>query len=276
MTETRSQAFAIRRILVALDASAHSLAALEAAADLAARMEAELVGLFVEDINLLRLAGLPFAQAIRRHSLAGEPFDSPGMERALRAQAAQARRALAAASERAAVKSSFRVVRGRVAAELLTAASDADLIALGKAGGSLTRNVRLGSTALALTANAPLPLLLVTSGAPRQPILAVYDATECGRRALEAAASLAEMTGSPLTVIIVADNPEAAGQLEKKAGSGLEGHPAQVRVARLPRLAYVVRNEPTGLLVVGVHGSLGEEALQRLLDAIDNPVLLIR
>jgi nucleotide-binding universal stress UspA family protein len=44
----------IRRILVALDASPHSFAALEAAAHLAAHLEAELFGLYVEDENLLR------------------------------------------------------------------------------------------------------------------------------------------------------------------------------------------------------------------------------
>ena len=49
-----------RRILVALDASAHSHAALAAAVALAARLHAEIEGLFVEDINLLRLAELPF------------------------------------------------------------------------------------------------------------------------------------------------------------------------------------------------------------------------
>ncbi|MGB7837261.1 MAG: universal stress protein, partial [Terrimicrobiaceae bacterium] len=54
----------IRRILVALDASAHSRAALEAACELALGLDAELSGLFVEDINLLRLAQLPFASEI--------------------------------------------------------------------------------------------------------------------------------------------------------------------------------------------------------------------
>ena len=58
-----------RRILVALDGSAHVLAALQAASEMAARMKSELVGLFVEDINLVRLAGLPFPRelGILRH-----------------------------------------------------------------------------------------------------------------------------------------------------------------------------------------------------------------
>ena len=50
----QEHALIIRRILVALDTSKHSLAALEAADELAAWLKAELFGLFVEDINLLR------------------------------------------------------------------------------------------------------------------------------------------------------------------------------------------------------------------------------
>ena len=53
MTEDRRH-LAIRRILVALDTSPHSQAAMEAAIELAARFEAELAGMFVEDVNLLR------------------------------------------------------------------------------------------------------------------------------------------------------------------------------------------------------------------------------
>ncbi len=61
------------RILVAIDTSPHGRAALEAAADLAAASSAELCGLFVEDLNLLRLAGLPFAHEIEFASATPRP-----------------------------------------------------------------------------------------------------------------------------------------------------------------------------------------------------------
>ncbi len=47
-----------RRILIGLNSSPTSLRGLAAAAEMAARLDAELVGLFVEDDNLLRLAEL--------------------------------------------------------------------------------------------------------------------------------------------------------------------------------------------------------------------------
>ena len=55
MTERESQ-FAVRRILLALDTTAHNLPSLESAVELASQLEAELAALFIEDPNLLRLA----------------------------------------------------------------------------------------------------------------------------------------------------------------------------------------------------------------------------
>jgi hypothetical protein len=63
--------FAIRRILIALDASPDGLSALETSAWLAARMNAELQGLFVEDESLLRIAEIPLAREVPYFSATG-------------------------------------------------------------------------------------------------------------------------------------------------------------------------------------------------------------
>ncbi|MBK6326147.1 MAG: universal stress protein [Chloroflexi bacterium] len=111
----------IQRILVALDASPHSLAALEAAIDLAERLDAELQGLFVEDINLLRLAQLPFARELRYPLPGSQKVDTLHMEEQLRGQAAQAQRLFQQLAEDHKIKHSFTVVRGVVASSLLRA-----------------------------------------------------------------------------------------------------------------------------------------------------------
>ena len=54
---------AFRRVVVALDASQASRRVLGAAAAVAAREGAELIGLFVEDTNLLHMGALPFTRA---------------------------------------------------------------------------------------------------------------------------------------------------------------------------------------------------------------------
>ena len=79
------------RILVALDASPQSVAALRAAAELAALMEAELEGLFIEDINLLHLCGLPFSHEIGSYTAKRRQLDNLALERQLRGLATERR-----------------------------------------------------------------------------------------------------------------------------------------------------------------------------------------
>ncbi len=70
-----------QRILVALDASSDSRAAVEAAVNLAARFNAELTGIYVEDENLLRLADLPFVQEVGHFSATCRHINHVDLER---------------------------------------------------------------------------------------------------------------------------------------------------------------------------------------------------
>ena len=140
-------AFPVRRLWVALDASSHSLAALEAAVRIAARLDAELAGLFVEDEDLLRWSRLPIGRAVDPVSAKARSVDAPTVEQELRAQAGRARRALEAAAQRERVRWSFRVVRGRVGRALAEAVGELDLLALGRSSWARSSGGRLGSTA---------------------------------------------------------------------------------------------------------------------------------
>jgi len=271
----------IRRILVALDASRHSLAALEAAADLATNLEAELLGLFVEDVNLLRVAGSPAAQEVRYPFVTAARMERARMERELRAQAVQARRALAAACERRQIKWSFRVVRGEVAPEVLEAALEADLLSLGKASRPLIRKVRMGSTARVVAAEAPCCVLLLQRDVSiMPPVVVIYDGSSTAWQALRMAARLARQTGGYLGVLILADSLDEAQQLQAGVADELRGRGLMVRYRRLlnagiATLTHEVRSEGSGVLVLS--GTiLQPDALQMLLDEVDCPVLLMR
>lgn len=110
------------RIVIELAPGLPERESIEAAAALADRVGAELVGLFIEDADLLRFAALPFAREIGFASAQRRRMDVTALERSLRAHAAEAERALASALERSAARWSFRVARGFAAAELLAAA----------------------------------------------------------------------------------------------------------------------------------------------------------
>lgn len=279
----------IRRILVALDASRPSLAALEAAAELAACLKAELAGLFVEDINLLRLAGLPFAREIRYPSAVIQEMESPRLERELKVQAAQVRQTLMAAAEQAQVTWSFRVVRGQVTAEVLAAALEADLLSLGIASWPATRRGQLGSTARIVAVEAPRAVLLLQQGDKiRRPVLITYDGSPAASQALALAAHLGSIpepaTRRLLTVLILSGEEvgSTAQRLEREASTWLQERGLQAGFRRLAQadvahLAQAVQAEQGGLLILaGKKLLIHAEAIQRLLDKIDCPILLIR
>ncbi len=271
----------IRRILVALDGSHPSLAALEAAAELAASLEAELQGLFVEDVNLLRVAGSPIALEMRYPFGTTVRLDLARMERALRAQATQARRALAMVCEQWQVKWSFRVVRGEVAAEVLAAATEADLLSLGKASRPLLRRVRLGSTARAAAAQAPRSVLLLHKDmAIRSPVIVTYDGSPTARQALMMAARLAQNERQPPVVLILADSQDAVQQLRIRVSEWLRGrrllaHYRPLVKAGLTKLIHTIRAEGNGILILS-NTIVSPEALHTLLDEVECPVLLVR
>jgi nucleotide-binding universal stress UspA family protein len=271
----------IRRILVALDASPHSLSALEAAAELAASFRAELLGLFVEDINLLRLAQLPFAREVGLFSGTLRLLDTPRVERQLRARAARAREALAAAAERAQVQWSFQTTSGQIVPELLAAALDADLVILGKAGWSGQR--RLGSHARALLMQISGPALILQQGVRLQvPVIVLYDGSRVARRALAAAVRLVQERGGDLLLLLLADRQDTAREVQADAAQWLKERGLEARYRWLPRadvraLCHAMHTEGGGVLVLHRDTpSMEGETLTALLSEASCPVLVVR
>ncbi len=276
MTRSRD----VRRILVALDASEHSLAALDAAAAMAARMHAELAGLYVEDADLLRAVSLPFARELSAYGGSHRAVSSASMERTLRARATRIRRTLEAAAERAGVEWSFRTARGRVATELLSAAEGADMLVVGKASVATTRRIRVGSVTRKVVRDARRTVMILQRGGViGRPVLVWYDGGEAGRRALRTAARLAESDHRNIAVLI-AEGPQA-DEIAEQARTILaeEGLPARTRIVRadLGPIVETMRSERCRTLVLPASVRLedGREASSVLLDYVDCPVVLV-
>jgi hypothetical protein len=243
MTDRESQ-FAVRRILLALDAASHNLPSFESAVELAAQLEAELAALFVEDPNLLRLAGLPFVREIRFPSATEEQPEPARIERELRVLAEQTRQALAAAAERAKLRWSFRVVRGAIETELRAAVTEADLLLLG------------------------------ARARPKPQTLAVCLGLTDDSRVLAAASRVAEARGGDLVVLLP---PQSAKSLMDEI-RGLIG--AAPRFFTLPgtdasSIALTVRRTGGGVVIISGASLLGAPAEIRLLASIDSPVALV-
>ena len=272
----------IRRILVALDASQHSLEALKAAVNLASSLEAEVLeGLFVEDVNLLKIAGLSIAREVRYPFNVAARLEPARMERQLRAQATQARQALVTACERKHIKWSFRVVRGEVARKVLEAAEEADLLSLGMASRPLFRRSQAGSTARAAAMGSSRSVLIIPQGADiRPPIVVAHDGSSSMQQTIKLAARLAQHVGDYLSVLVLSNAPSTSKQIQTEISEWLQGQDMMIHYRELVgsgvhSIVEAVRTEGSGVLVL--KGSiLPKEDIQVLLDEVNCPVMLIR
>jgi nucleotide-binding universal stress UspA family protein len=273
----------IRRILVALDASSSCLAGLKTAADLAARLGAELAGLFIEDIDLLRAVEFPFARECGFFTPEVRRVNTQQLEGQMRAQAEQMRRILAAAAAERRLKWSFKIIRGSVSRELLSAGTDADLIIMGRSGRSLLGPRRLGSTVREIIARrSGLTLILhQTVARPDHPMV-VYDGTDSARKALNAAGAFMAKGVRDLRVYLLADTKAQAQQYREEVTEtlGKTGRKPRFRllISSNPSvIAHYVNLESTGpLLLPGERWKTKEDDLIEIVKAIEGPVLVVK
>lgn len=260
----------VGKVLLALDVSPRSRAALEAAAALAGELDAELAGLFVEDINLLRLSELPFTREIGTFSNVSRPIGLEQVEQALRREADEVQRLLAETAVRLRLRWSFHVTRGQIAAELFAQASEFDLVVLGK-------RARLGLRPFGEEMAGTERKLKASS-----PVLAVFDGSASAHRALELALRLAEAIGAELRLLVPAATDEAFSHCVTEANALLAraggNPPACRRIARagIELLAAVAREEDCGVLVLNGDGQFRRaEGFATILNEIDCPVVLV-
>ena len=270
-----------QRILVALDGSPHSLAALQAAVTLARELEAELIGLFVEDVNLVRLARLPFTQEIQLTTARRQPLDSREMDQALRWQAKRLRRALQEAAAAANIPAQFKSVRGLVPAAVVAAALDADLLILGRFSRPRLRR-RLGSTAQAALIQSSRSIMLTQQQlAPLRSILVTFDDSDLSWRALRQAFSLTQPEQA-LIILLLTTVPAEAEQWQARIERRLQAAGRQVGYRRLRQLTLnqllqLVERENCDLLVMGSERlPVAAETAVSLLNQLDCSLMLIR
>jgi nucleotide-binding universal stress UspA family protein len=284
MNETNSRRSPIGRILVALDASASSMNALHAAVDLAGRFKAEVLGLFVEDINLLRLAEWPFAREISFFGPGPREIDPLHMALQLRIQADRIRDTLARIADRSGIRWEFRTVRGDVGSQVLSAAADIDLVVLGKIGRSLPGAQRTGSTVRALLLQRQGMTLIMQTQVlfTGSPVAVVCDGSPAAGRALETACDLAQRHAAPMIVFVIGDSGEALEAHREQARERLRSRGVEARFYAVLKptateLALRIQRETRGPVILPcLQAWFAGESLCGLIDAIANSVLLIR
>lgn len=252
------------RVIVALNACRRDLGGLELAANLAARKGCELEALFVEEVNLINVADLPFTKEVARSSGTEREFDQPRVERAQRASLSQIRQAIDRFNEKLQVPSSLRVVRGHFVRTALAVEDDVEVLVLSRRGES--RAGRSGTPA-AVPGTRP-------TTAP--PIWAIVDGSEESLQALQAAADLAAEETARLVVAVPGNRADLHAIVRQRLTSA--GRPAAaihvigVEPFDAPTLLRQIRQGGCRLLVVK---RADGEMLEQVADAAECPVVLV-
>ncbi|BBA32977.1 uncharacterized protein sS8_1012 [Methylocaldum marinum] len=185
------------RVVVALNLLRHDIGILELAAHLAARKQAQLIAVYVEETNLIHLAELPFAMEIDRICAAERKVELSRLMRALRSSTEQIQEALYRLNERLRIDVSFRTVRGHFVSSVMSEIEQVDVVFLPK---RTEAQRSIGSKKAAM-----------------YPIWVVFDGSEGAERALQMAAELVELESSQLYVALPTETGIKLETLKKQA-----------------------------------------------------------
>ncbi|MQM39618.1 hypothetical protein KBTX_03648 [wastewater metagenome] len=273
---------AVTRILVLLDDTRGARAALETAADLAAHQHAELVGLFVEDTDLLRSAGLPFSHEISMTSGQTRPLEAALVERELRERARLLEQALASAGTRRALRWRFEVGRDRLERAADTAAEPRDTLVVGRNGWRRHYGPAMGSVASRLARATRCSVLVVGEERPRhdRPVVVLQPGGDDPSPTLDTAIRLARDRSRPLCILLrpgsgpSAELERLAGEWSRRVGTPIRfEHIADTRAPTLVEALH--RAEGQALVISRASEPLATAEGYRLLDELDVPVLVI-
>ena len=262
----------IKRILVAIDASEANRSALQTAALLASQLQAELQALFVEDINLLRLAELPFAREMMYGSRDSRQITLANMERQIQAQASQLRQLVDATAQQNQIKVDFRVLRGQIGSELLLASQQMDLLILGKNTQLLRQSAKLGRVAQEVLTTVSCNVLLLQHGTRiDRPVAVVFDGSEVSRRGLQLAMQLAHGDHDQLKVIFPAASAGQQEILQQQVRDltqvqGIDAGQIQLTLNTTEALLQAIQNANSRVLIV--------ESTSEVFNALDIKTLL--
>lgn len=257
------------RVIVSCDASPLGATAIDAAAALARRLDAELTGIFVEDINLLRTAALPFTREVASATALARRLHADDVQHLLQRQAQTVRDVLRTAASSLRLPWSFQVLRGVPLESVLGAMRELDLVVFGHEG------------RYAASAGSAAPAV------QRQPVMVVFDGSTAAQRALAAGEALAHDRHSGL-VIAVTGSADHAAALRLQAQSSLDNRHKR-HAAHRPQVSFLNLKQrdagtvaraadtcaPAVLLWGGLQGDADRAALATLVDALRCPVVLV-
>lgn len=257
------------RIVVALDTASRIAPVIETGAALAAGLHAMLDALFVEDERLLRLAALPFAHELGFPSARLRPIGAADVERGLRGQIEAVRRQLAATAAALELPWQLNVLRGDVLRTAFGYADVADILVFGRSVAGAMPEAEAEGAAPARFASLR-----------RRPVLALFDGSAAGAKALAAGQALARVAPGALVILIPASGAEAFRRLREQAAAiAAPGAPLPSQYVSIPDLtagtiARTARAQRAAVLVWPGDGR-DPGVLAGIVDGVPCPVVVV-
>jgi nucleotide-binding universal stress UspA family protein len=281
VTET-FEPICVQRILVSLDSSRHSYAALNAAVDLARHYQADLIGVFVEDSTVLDLARMPFGQEVGGYTAVVHEISHQKITRSISIQSRSVVRTFHRLLNQTMLQGAISVRRGKVLETIRKESEDCDLLIVGKAGTNPVLRRRLGSTARGLIEKQDKSLMLLEEeNRLGYPLIALYDDSPLGWIGLETGRDLLD-SGETLVILMDDSAAEAFQKQHKKVSEWAKSSSINISIQgykphRFGRFLQIIDGVKTGLLILP-HLSDPEknQIIQRCLDEVSLPVLLIQ
>jgi hypothetical protein len=275
------------RVVLRLTPGGANPVALEAAMKLARAFQSEIESLFVEDAQLLDIAGLPFACEVSLTGRQRRQLSLEAVERQMRGAASALAKRITTLAEAAEVPVRTTVVRSDPVEALATACAESgpwNVVALAEpiapGDGSVLRRLFLdvpGTTALLVVG----PTAKRTSGR----IVGLVEDIDHLEAVLRASRRLFEASGeSRFTLLLVAESEEEAATMDEQArlamgaDEAVELVRARVQANAPAMIAELIRRLNAGF-VIGRFGGIvvpPDGNLRTLTSVLECPLLLIR
>lgn len=272
------------RVFVILDVTSNHLPALESAAALASRFDAQLVGLFVEGDEIERLEQNPVARAIDLPTGVNRHIERGSLRRSSRAMARRMQRRLGQLAQRYRVEVNFELMRGDVASQLGGVSQRNDLLVVDSSGRSVTRHVRMTSRGHAMGCRLPGPVMFVGTGRPRlNSVALLYDGSPRAVRGLQTALQLGANQPVMLTILLAGDSAGEIDDLKQDVARriGEYGVPIRPHIRRITccdtdEIARVCSNVHANFVILPASEDYpADEDIDELMERLDAPVLVL-
>ncbi len=259
-----------RRITVAIAAGESQPHSLESIVRLAAGYEAKVTGVFIEDVDMLRAARLPFARELCRATNVVRSADSTEIERALKKRAAQVRDLIARTAEQAGAKWSFEVIRQPKARAVLELAMQTDVTVFAAASAHHYHGRTVPDIA-ASSARHPM------SG---ESIVILVDQCAASRRVLQVAHILAAKRHIPIHAVTIAATRDELDRLAEQLQTSADIAASHINGLCRPQFNDIVRAagaaRPAAVILPIDLVAGSSDYVHELEEALENPILIVK